>query len=144
MPEPRHEHCAKIKVHCRPAIERHRKGGWELVLWTGDAFDYSTPFRDMLTDIAAVLSEDTPTSMELPDYEALEDDVEGKLQFGNQTIRIYYEHSLSYLALISDSEHMLQKIADRLRPLLALVITAPMTFDAQGHLRAAVHASPAA
>jgi hypothetical protein len=133
-----------IEVHCRPAIERHRKGGWELVLWTGNAFDHSTPFREMLADIAALLNREAPTSLELPEYQTLEDDVEGELQFGNQTIRIYYEHSLSYLALISDSELMLRKIAARLQPLLALVVTAPLTFDAQGRLRAAVHASPAA
>jgi hypothetical protein len=79
--------------------------------------------------------------MELPAYETCEDDVEGELQFGSQTIRIYYEHSISYLALISDSEPTLQKIADRLQPLLALVVTAPLSFDAQGRLRAAVHPS---
>jgi len=133
-----------IEVHCRPAIERHRKGGWELVLWTGNAFDPSTPFREMLSDISALLNREAPTSLELPDYQTREDDVEGELQFGNQTIRIYFEHSLSYLALISESELMLQKIAALLQPLLALVVTAPLTLNAQGHLRAAVHASPAA
>jgi hypothetical protein len=136
--------CAMIEVHCRPAIERHRKGGWELVLWTGNAFDYSTPFREMLADIAALLNREAPTSLELPEYEPFEDDVEGQLQFGSQTIRVYYEHSISYLALISDSEPMLQKIAGRLQPLLALVVTAPLTFDAKGRLRAAVHVSPTA
>ena len=93
-----------IKVHGRPAIEPHRKSGWELVLWTGNAFDHSTPFREMLTDIAAVLSKDAPTRLELPGYEAMEDDVEGVLRFGKETIGIYYEHSLSYLSLMSDSE----------------------------------------
>lgn len=109
-----------IEVHCRPAIERHRKGGWELVLWTGDAFDYSTPFRGMLSDIAAVLSREAPTSVELPGYDAREDEVEGVLRFGNDEIGIYYEHSLSYLSLKSNSANTLQKIADRLRPLVAL------------------------
>jgi hypothetical protein len=120
MPEPRHEHCAKIKVHSRPVIEPHRKRGWELVLWAGDAFDCSTPFRDMLTDIAAVLSEDTPTSVELPGYDALEDDVEGVLRFGDERIGIYYEHSLSYLSLMSSSATTLHTIADRLQPLVTL------------------------
>ena len=109
-----------IEVHSRPAIEPHRKGGWELVLWTGNAFDPSTPFRDMLTDIAAVLNQEAPTSVELPGYEALEDDVEGALQFGDEPIRIYYEHSLSYLSLMSDSANTLHKIADRLQPIVAL------------------------
>lgn len=109
-----------IKVHATPGIEPHRKSGWELVLWTGDAFDHSTPFRDMLTDIAAVLNEDAPTSVELPGYEAMEDDVKGVLRFGDEAIGIYYEHSLSYLCLMSDSAKTLNRIADRLQPLVAL------------------------
>ena len=109
-----------IRVHCRPAIERHRKSGWELVLWTGNAFDHSTPFREMLTDIATVLNRDAPTSVELPGYEAMEDDVEGVLKFGDESIGIYYEHSLSYLSLMSNSANTLNKIVDRLQPLVAL------------------------
>jgi len=109
-----------IKVHATPIIERHRKGGWELVLWTGDAFDYSTPFREMLADIAEALNQDAPTSMELPGFDAEEDDVEGAMQFGNEQIRIYYEHSLSYLALMSNNANALVKIADRIEPLVAL------------------------
>ena len=109
-----------IEVFSKPSIEPHRKGGWELVLWTGNAFDYSTPFREMLTDIAAVLSQEAPTSVELPGYHLLEDDVEGALRFGDEPIRIYYEHSLSYLSLMSDSAKTLSKIADRLQPLVAL------------------------
>jgi hypothetical protein len=114
------EPCIMIKVYSRPVIEPHRKSGWELVLWTGNAFDYSTPFREMLTDIATVLNRETPTSIELPGYDALEDDVEGVLRFGDEAIGIYYEHSLSYLALMSDSANTLRKIADRLQPLVAL------------------------
>ena len=109
-----------IKVHSRPVIERHRKSGWELVLWTGDAFDYSTPFREMLSEIAKVLNQEAPASIELPGYEALEDDVEGVLRFGDEAIGIYYEHSLSYLALTSNSANTLRKVADRLQPLVAL------------------------
>jgi hypothetical protein len=109
-----------IRVHAKPAIEPHRKSGWELVLWTGDAFDYSTPFREMLTDIAEVLNKDAPTSVELPGYEATEDDVKGVLRFGDESIGIYYEHSLSYLSLMSDSANTLNKIAHRLQPLVAL------------------------
>jgi hypothetical protein len=120
MFEPPREHCAMIKVHSRPVIEPHRKRGWELVLWTGDAFDYSTPFRDMLSDIAAILSQEAPTSVELPGYVAREDDVEGVLHFGNDKIGVYYEHSLSYLSLMSNSATTLTAIAERLRPLVTL------------------------
>lgn len=121
MPEPsRLKRCAPIKVHSRPVIEPHRKHGWELVLWTGNAFDRSTPFRKMLSDIAAVLNDETPTSVELPGYSASEDRVEGVLRFGDEEIGIYYEHSLSYLSLMSDDATTLNVIADRLQPLVAL------------------------
>ena len=120
MRELHHDPCATIKVHARPVIERHRKRGWELVLWTGDAFDRSTPFRGMLTEIAAALSEDAPTSVELPGYDASEDDVEGVLRFGDESIGIYYEHTLSYLSLMSSSANTLHRIADRLQPLVRL------------------------
>ena len=120
MLETHHEPCTLIKVHSRPVIERHRKSGWELVLWTGNAFDSSTPFREMLSEIAAILNREAPVSIELPGYDALEDDVEGVLRFGGDELGIYYEHSLSYLSLTSDSPNTLQKIADRLQPLVAL------------------------
>lgn len=121
MPEPsRLKRCAPIKVHSRPVIEPHRKHGWELVLWTGNAFDRSTPFREMLSDIAAVLNDEAPTSVELPGYRASEDDVQGVLRFGDEEIGIYYEHSLSYLSLMSDDATTLNVIADRLQPIVAL------------------------
>ena len=116
----RPERCATIKVHSRPCIEPHRKRGWELVLWTGDAFDHSTPFREMLTDIAAILNSEAPTSIELPSYRASEDKVEGVLRFGNEEIGIYYEHLLSYLSLTSKNANTLHRIVDHLQPLVAL------------------------
>jgi hypothetical protein len=102
-----------IEVCCRPTIEPHAHG-WELVLWTGEPFDYSTPFGKMLAGIAGVLSQDAPSSIELPVCEDHEDFVEGTLQFGDETIRTYCEHSLSYLILMSDSANTPRKIADRL------------------------------
>jgi hypothetical protein len=44
-----------------------------------------------------------------------EDFVEGTLRFGSTSLRVYYEHSLSYLALMSDSEGTLQDVADRIQ-----------------------------
>ena len=111
---------AVIRVHSRPVIEPHHKHGWELVLWTGNAFDHSTPFRNMLADIAGVLNDEAPTSVELPSYDAGEDRVEGVLHFGDEQVGIYYEHSLSYLSLMSDDATTLNMIADRLQPLVAL------------------------
>jgi hypothetical protein len=109
-----------IEVRCRPAIEPNARGGWDLVLWAGEPFDYSTPFRKMLDGIADVLSQDAHSSIELPAYEDYEDFVEGTLQFGHETIRTYYEHSLGYLVLMSDSANTLRKIADRLAPLIQI------------------------
>jgi hypothetical protein len=109
-----------IKLHAKLAIEPHCKGGWELVLWTGDAFDRSTPFRKMLADIADVLNREAPTSIRLPRYHASEDGIEGMLQFGDEPIRIYYEHALSYLALMSNNGSALHKIAECLQPVVAL------------------------
>ena len=117
---PRRKRRAVIKVASRPVIEPHHKSGWELVLWTGNAFDHSTPFRDILADIASVLNDETPTSVELPAYDAGEDKVEGVLHFGDEQVGIYYEHSLSYLSLTSDDASTLNVIADRLQPLVAL------------------------
>jgi len=34
-----------IKVRSQPVIEPDPKGGWQLVFWMGEAFDYETPFR---------------------------------------------------------------------------------------------------
>jgi hypothetical protein len=95
-------------------------GGWDLVLWAGEPFDYSTPFREMLAGIAGILNLDAPASIELPTYEEYEDFVEGTLQFGDETIRAYYEHSLSYLVLMSDSADTLRKVADRLAPFMQI------------------------
>jgi hypothetical protein len=109
-----------IEVRYVPAIKPNACGGWDLVLWAGEPFDYSTSFRKMLAGIAEVLSQDAPTSIELPAYEDYEDFVEGTLQFGDKTIRTYYEHSLSYLVLMSDNAETLRKIADRLTPLIQI------------------------
>jgi hypothetical protein len=104
-----------IEVRSLPAIERDPKDGWELTLWMGNAFDYTTPFRAALAEIAEVLNREHPSTLRLPDYEQGEDFVEGILQFGNSKIGVYYEHSLSYLTLFSSSEDVLREIAARLR-----------------------------
>ena len=90
-------------------------GGWQLILWAGDAFDYSTPFRALLGDITEALGQDRQTDLELPPYKEGEDFVEGTLRFGSASLRIYYEHSLSYVALMSDSEVILRDVADRIQ-----------------------------
>jgi hypothetical protein len=69
----------------------------------------------MLADMAVALSQFAPSSIRLPAYEEYEDFIEGTLQFRDETLRIYYEHSLSYLALGSESEDTLRDVAVRLQ-----------------------------
>jgi hypothetical protein len=104
-----------IRLCAPPVIEHDPRRGWQLLLWAGDAFDYSTPFRAILTDIAAVLRDVAPTEIELPDYRDHEDFVSGMLRFGDEAITTYYEHSLGYLALTSDTADTLQDLFERLR-----------------------------
>ena len=91
------------------------------MFWVLDAFDYATPFRAMLAEIAGALGQDAKIDLQLPAYEADEDFIEGILQFGVVPLRIYYEHSLSYLTLMSDNEPALRDAAARIQPHIALI-----------------------
>ncbi|MDH2383551.1 hypothetical protein [Bradyrhizobium sp. CER78] len=105
---------SRLSFELQP-IEPNPQGGWKLVFFVGDSFDYTTPFRALLSDTAQALGQDPQTDLELPPYEDFEDFVEGTLRFEGTMLRIYYEHSLSYLALISDSQDTLQVVADRIQ-----------------------------
>ena len=97
-------------------IEPNQPSGWLLILWEGkEVFDYTTPFRAMLGDIVEAIGQDREHDLQLPPHENGEDFVEGTLRFGNASLRTYYEHSLNYLALISDNEGMLRDVADRIQ-----------------------------
>jgi hypothetical protein len=104
-----------IELRSPLQIDPDPKGGWQLILWAGAAFDYTTPFRALLGDIAEALGQNRQNDLWLPPYEVGEDFVEGTLRFGSTLLRIYYEHSLSYLALTSDSEGALREAADSIR-----------------------------
>jgi hypothetical protein len=106
---------AMIKVRSQPVIEPDPKGGWQLIFWMGEAFDYTTAFRSALSDMTEVLSREVPSSIQLPDCEDHEDFVEGMLHFGGEVLRVYYEHSLSYLSLSTNSVDTLRDVAARLR-----------------------------
>ena len=112
---------AMIELRSPLRIESHPPGGWQLILWTGDVFDFTTPFRGMLGDIAEALGQDRQNDLHLPPYEVNEDFVEGTLRFGSTALRIYYEHSLSYLALMSDSEDTLRAASDRIQRICSSV-----------------------
>jgi hypothetical protein len=105
---------SRLSFEMQP-IETDPQGGWQFMLYVGDAFDYTTPFRALLSDIAEALGQDPQNDLELPPYEVWEDFVEGTLRFGSTSLRIYYEHSLSYLALITDSQDTLQIVVDRIQ-----------------------------
>jgi hypothetical protein len=104
-----------IEVRSQPVIDRDRQGSWRLTFWIGETFDYTTPFREALNDMSEVLSRGNACSLRLPEYEVYEDFVEGTLQFGGEVIRVYYEHSLSYLSLSTDSYEILCDVAARLQ-----------------------------
>lgn len=99
---------AMIELRSPLQIEPSPQGGWQLVLWTGEAFDYETPFRAMLATIAEALGREC--HLHLPAYEKGEDFVEGNLQLGAIQLQVYYEHSLSYLAFVSDIKAALSNV----------------------------------
>jgi hypothetical protein len=105
-----------ISARCQPAIEAGQQGEWRLVLSMGRAFDYATPFRAVLDEIADALSREAHVTVQLPEYEAFEDFVEGKLYFGREAIHVYFEHSLGYLFLSSDNKIALRRIAELIQP----------------------------
>jgi len=109
-----------IEVRSEPTVERDPEGGWTLVLWMGRPFDYGTPFRDALRELAEVLSRETPASVELPKHQIGEDFVRGTLRIGEEALGVYYEYSLGYLTLSSDREYALHDVARRLRPIVKL------------------------
>ena len=105
-----------ISASCQPAIEVRQQGERQLVLLMGEAFDYTTPFRAVLDEIAVALSREAHATVQLPQYEAFEDFVEGKLYFGSESIHVYFEHSLGYLSLSSHNEAALRRIAELIQP----------------------------
>jgi hypothetical protein len=107
-----------IEVRSEPIVECDSEGGWTLVLWMGQPFDYDTPFRDALREVAEVLSPETRGSVELPNYEVGEDFVRGTLRIGGEALRVYYEHSLGYLSLSSERQDALHDVSRRLRPIV--------------------------
>jgi hypothetical protein len=115
------ENRAMITINSQPIIEPDPNGGWQLILLIGETADYTTPFRSLLSDIIEMLNREVQSSLELPDYEKYEDFVEGRLVFGRKVLRVYYEHSLSYVALSSDDDETLRDVEARLRSIMNFV-----------------------
>jgi len=112
-----------IELRSPLELARDPQGGWQITLWAGEAFDYGTPFRAMLSDIAEQLGQDPQNDLQLPKHEEEEDFIEGTLRFGGALLRIYFEHSLGYLALMNESEATLRDLADRIKSSITLVST---------------------
>jgi hypothetical protein len=105
---------AIIEVRAPLEVKGNPQGGWQLILWVLEAFNYETPFRAMLAEVAYALGQDPEKDLQLPAYEANEDFVEGTLQFGMVPLRVYYEHSLSYLMLTTQDENSLLDTVKRI------------------------------
>ncbi len=98
------------------AIERQPRSGWEIIFWLGKPFDFNIPFRATLAEIVDLLKASGPAPLDLPLHENPEDFIEGTLLIGGEVINVYFEHSLGYLALSSESKAPLEDILSKLRP----------------------------
>jgi len=81
-----------ITARNRPFVtpdEKHH--GWEIILWLGEPFDYSIPFRATLDRIVEILGGPDSADVALPAYDENEDFVEGTLRIGARHLGIYYE-----------------------------------------------------
>ena|SRR5215475_12721290 len=105
-----------IELRSSPVVEATSDGKWQLVFWMGDAFEFATPFRAALDEIADALRREAHSIMQLPECEEFEDFVEGTLHFGDNVLHVYFEHSLGYLALSTDSEEPLRRTAELIQP----------------------------
>lgn len=110
-----------IEVRAPLEIKADPQGGWELVFWVLNSFNYTTPFRAMLREIAEALGEDADGCLSLPAHVEDEDFVEGVLMFHETSLRVYYEHALSYLTLATGDREVLAAVAERIQPRIAVI-----------------------
>ena len=57
-----------IELRSPLKLEPDPRDGWQLILWAGVAFDYATPFRALLGDIAEALGQGRVKDLQLPPY----------------------------------------------------------------------------
>lgn len=105
-----------IEVCSQPTIDQEPGGDFQLCLWVLDVFNYDTPFRDMIAEVARALGRDPFKDLQLPAYIADEDFIEGALALETTSIRVYFEHARSYLSMSHPSRSVLADILERLRP----------------------------
>ena len=107
-------------LHTPPKVAPDPQNGWQITFWLGDAFDYSTPFRAVVSEVVAILGQTSPAVLDLPPYHPDEDFVEGSLRVGGSSLKVYYEYSLGYLSLMSASRAILEDVTSRVLPSVRL------------------------
>lgn len=112
-----------IEIREQLEIRSDPSGGWQLLFWVSEAFNYATPFRAILAEIADALGQDSKNDLQLPPFQTGEDFVEGILEFGTASLGIYYEHSLGYLSLTNNDEAILRELADGIRSRIRIIET---------------------
>ena len=77
------------------------------------SYDFNFPFRPLLEFIAECLRQEGMTvDFSLPDYMEFEDFVEGSLRVDGREVAVYFEHSLSYFSLSSNSQEDLMMLVN--------------------------------
>lgn len=109
-----------IDVCSPPTIEQEPGGGYQLCFWVLDVFNYDTPFRQMVAEVACALGRDPREHIHLPARLEDEDFIEGTLVLEATSIRIYFEHARSYLSMSHASRDVLKDILKQLAPLIQL------------------------
>lgn len=105
-----------IEVCSMPTIDQDPGGDFQLCFWVLDAFNYETPFRDMIAEVARALGRDPQKDLQLPVCIEDEDFIEGALVLEATSVRVYFEHARSYLSMSHPSRSVLADILERLRP----------------------------
>ena len=83
-----------------PIEEDHRaECRFRLSQFFDASFDFNFPFRPLIEFLAeCVRQTGVPVEVSLPDYDKFEDFVEGFIRIDGSEVRIYFEHSLSFIS----------------------------------------------
>ncbi len=97
----------KIKADDRAESRFHTSQYFET------CFDFNFPFRPLLQFVAECLRQEGVTiDFSLRDYMEFEDFVEGSLRVDGREVAVYFEHSLSYFSLSSNSQEDLMMLVN--------------------------------
>lgn len=107
-----------IEICSMPKIEQDPGGDFQLCFWVLDVFNYDTPFREMVDEVAYALGRDPRKDLQLPAYTADEDFIEGALVLETTNIRVYFEHARSYLSLSHSDKSVLERVLGRVTPMV--------------------------